>query len=96
MAKNNNNKARWIGLALTTIMMIVAVVSSYIWVQASVKAVDIKATVINENMDELKEEGCLPARTNGNSIIGIEGKLKAIQVQQQAGFKEILERLPKK
>ena len=92
----NNNKARWLGLALTTLGLIAIVITSFVWVQADVKAVDIKSNVIIENVGELKEEGCLPARDNGNSIIRIEGKLQAIQTQQKAGFKEILERLPKK
>ena len=98
-----NNKARWLGLAITTIMIIVAVVTSFIWVQADVKAVDMKATVINENMDELKEEGCLPARDNGDSIIGIKAEVKTLskevtemRTEQKAGFREILKRLPDK
>ncbi|KKK53489.1 hypothetical protein LCGC14_3094270, partial [marine sediment metagenome] len=59
-------------------------------------AVDTKSNVIVKNMDELKEEGCLPSRVNGDSIIRIEGKLETIQTQQQTAFKEILDRLPEK
>ena len=92
----NNNKARWLGLALTTLGLIAIVITSFVWVQADVKAVDIKSNVIIENVGELKEEGCLPSRVNGDSIIRIEGKLETIQTQQQTAFKEILDRLPEK
>ena len=57
----NNNKVRWLGLAITVFCVFAAVVASCIWVKADVVAVNTKATVINENMDELKEEGCLPS-----------------------------------
>lgn len=90
----NNNKVRLLGLILFTLTIIVAVVGSFIWVQADVKAVDIKANVITKNVGELKEEGCLPSRGNSESIVRIEGKLKAIQTEQQTAFKEILRRLP--
>ena len=92
----NNNKARWIGLTLTAFVIFATVIGNYIWVQADVKAVDTKSNVIVKNMDELKEEGCLPSRVNGDSIIRIEGRLETIQTQQQTAFKEILERLPEK
>lgn len=90
----NNNRVRWFGLALTAFVIIVAVISSYVWVQAGVMAVETKTDVIIENVEELKEEGCLPARENGHSIVKIEAKLETIQTQQQAAFKEILRRLP--
>ncbi len=85
----NNNKAKWTTLAITVLGIIAVIIASFVWVQADVKAVDTKVTVI-------KEEGCLPSRDNNDSIIKIEGRLEIIQVQQEAGFKEILERLPEK
>ncbi len=91
----NNNRVRWLGLAVTVFCIFAAVVASCIWVQADVRAVNTKAAVIEENIGELKEEGCLPARDNGYSIVKIETQLKAIQDQQQTAFKEILKRLPK-
>ena len=91
-----NNRARWIGLAFTAFVIFATVIGNYVWTQADVRAVDTKATGINEDMGELKEEGCLPARDNGDSIIRIEGKLSVIQTQQQTAFKEILDRLPVK
>ncbi len=91
----NNNRVRWLGLAITVFCVFAAVVASCIWVKADVVAVDIKATAINESMGMLKEEGCLPARDNGYSIVKIETQLKAIQTQQKTAFDEILKRLPK-
>lgn len=90
----NNNKVRWFGLALTAFVVIVTVISSYVWVQAGVMAVETKTNVIIEDVAELKDEGCLPARDNGYSIVKIETQLKAIQTQQKTAFKEILKRLP--
>ena len=98
-----NNRARWTTIAITVGGIIVAVVTSYIWTQADVRAVDTKATVITKGMGELKEEGCLPSRDNGNSIVGIKTEVRALskevttlRTEQRAGFKEILERLPEK
>ena len=45
MAKKNNT-VRWVGIALTVLGIIAAIIISFTWVQADVKAVD-KQTVIN-------------------------------------------------
>lgn len=91
---NNNKSAVWIRLGLATLGLIAVIVASFVWVQADVKAVDTKTEVIKTNIAEMKKEGCLPSRDNGNSITKIQIQLETIQTQQETAFTEILKRLP--
>ncbi len=43
MAKEKNGKSRWIGLGLSVIGMLAMVIGSFVWAQADIKAVDVKA-----------------------------------------------------
>ena len=92
MAKNN--KAKWVGLGLTTLAMITAVIVAFVWAQADIKAVDVKADSIVEDVKILKFEGCLPSRANTNDITEIKTRLDTIQTTQTKNFREILRRLP--
>lgn len=89
-----NNKARWAGLALTTLVIVAAVIAAFVWAQADIKAVDTKAIGIKEDIVLLKNEGCLPARKNIINITKIEGQLETMQTEQREAFGEILRRLP--
>ncbi len=90
----NNNKIRWVGIGLTILMLAGTLIATFVWAQAGIVAVDIKADGIKEDVGLLKEEGCLPARNNINSITRIETKLETMQVEQRTAFTEILKRLP--
>ncbi len=92
MAKNN--RVKWIGLGLTALGILAVVIATFVWAQAEIEAVDIKADGIKEDMGELKEEGCLPARGNTNTIGRIETRLETMQTEQTQAFSEILRRLP--
>ena len=91
---NNNKMATWIRIGITTLGLMAVIIAAFVWVQADVKAVNTKTEVIKTNIAEIKTEGCLPSRDNGNSITKIQTQLKAIQTQQQTAFAEILKRLP--
>ncbi len=91
---NNNKMATWIRIGITTLGLMAAIIAAFVWVQVDVKAVNTKPEDINTNIAEIKTEGCLPSRDNGNSITKIQTQLKAIQTQQQTAFAEILKRLP--
>lgn len=83
------NRAKWIIVCLTAMAMFAAVITTFVWAQADIKAVDTKAEGIKKGMGHaaagakerlasLKAEGCLPARENDKSIVAIEGELKSI------------------
>ena len=93
MAKKNGT-TKWVGIGLTGAGIVAAIIVSFTWVQADVKAVDTKTEVIKTNIADMKTEGCLPSRNNGNSITKIQTQLETIQTQQQKAFTEILKRLP--
>lgn len=89
-----NNKAKWTGIALTGLVIIATVIAVFVWAQADIKAVDIKAEGIKEDVGLLKAEGCLPARKNTNNITKIEAQLETMQDENRIAFREILRRLP--
>ena len=89
-----NNKIRLVVLYITILGIITIVVATFVSSQADVRAVDTKTNVIESSISELKVEGCLPARDNGNSITRIETQLETMQLEQRTAFTEILKRLP--
>ncbi len=98
MAKNS--RAKWVGIGLTVLTILVMVVASFVWAQADIAAVDTKADDIKEDMGMLKEEGCLPARKSDRSIVKIETQLESIgtrldtiNTQQSQGFMAIMKKL---
>ncbi len=109
----NGGKAKWIGIGLTTLGMTAAVIVSFVWAQADIKAVGVKADGIKEimihkdadiekSMVLLKEGGCAPSNKNKFNIALMQKDISTIQktqtemrTDQKAGFKEILDRLPK-
>ena len=106
MAKNNN-KVKWIRLGFAALLIVAAVIGSFVWVQADVKAVDVKADGIKEHVGLLKAEGCKPANKAKNDmavfkvavqkdISAIQKNIGVIQEAQSKGFTEILRRLPVK
>lgn len=80
MAKNG--KARWIGVGLTALAIIAIVISSFVWTQADIKAVNVKA-------DGLREDGCKPSKSNHDDILIMQTDLKYII----KGIDEINEKL---
>jgi len=107
MARVGNNRARWVLIGLTVLSISAAIITSFVWAKADIKAVDTKVDTKTENLktalDELKREGTLPARANVNSIGKIEtrlesidGHLKSLDTRQTAGFKAVMEKLEKK
>lgn len=69
MAKNG--KLRLIGLGLTIFVIIAGIITNFVWAQADIKAVNVKA-------DDLKEDGCKPAQTNGADMKLVEFRLNSI------------------
>lgn len=80
MAKNN--RARWIGLGVTILIIAAGIITSFVWAQADIKAVNVKA-------DSLKEDGCKPSKSNREDILVIQTDLKYII----KGIDEINEKL---
>ena len=106
MAKNNS-KIRLISFGFTVLIIITAVIASFVWAQADIKAVNVKTDGIKENVGLLKVEGCKPANKAKNDmavfkvavqkdISAIQEDIGAIQEAQSEGFEEILRRLPVK
>ena len=100
MAKANS-RARWVGIGLTVIVILATVITTFLGAKADIKAVDLKADYITEDVTLLKKEGCLPARETDKSIgviitriDSIDNRFDSMQREQRAGFKEILKRLP--
>ena len=104
MAKGNS-RTRWISIGLTALLIITAVIASFVWAQADIKAVDTKANSIKEHVGLLKVEGCKPANKAKNDmavfkvavqkdISAIQKDIGNIQTIQSEGFEEILKRLP--
>lgn len=101
MAKNS--KAKWVIVAIMVSGVIAATITTFVWAQADIKAVDIKADGIETKQVELKEEGCLPARANDKAIgkieihlTNIDTRLDTLNTQQTAGFKAVMEKLNEK
>ena len=100
MAKNNN-KVKWIRLGFAALLIVAAVIGSFVWVQADVKAVNTKANGIKEDVTELKAEGCKPTiplkldvALVKKDITTLKDDVAAIKTEQKTAFKEILRRLP--
>ena len=105
MAKNNS-KVKWIRLGFAALLIIAAVIASFVRAQTDIKAVNVKADGIKENVSTLKAEGCKPANKAKNDmavfkvavqkdISAIQKDIGAIQTTQSEGFEEILRRLKK-
>ena len=86
--------------------MVAAIITTFVWAQADIKAVDIKVDIKTDNLKtalaDLKDEGTLPARANVNSIgkiqtrlDSIDDHLKSLDTRQTAGFRAIMEKLEK-
>lgn len=91
-----------IGTGLTAFLVIAGVITSYVWTQADVKAVDVRADVIVADIDDLELEGCKPAQKNKFDVALVQKDVQTIQkdvaemrTEQKEGFKEILKRLEK-
>ena len=98
----NNSKVKWIRLGFAALLIITAVIASFVWAQADIKAVDVKADGIKENVIILKEEGCKPTiplkldvALVKKDITTLKDDVAAIKTEQKTAFKEILRRLPK-
>ncbi len=100
MAKNN--KTKLIGVGLTALVIVAGVIVSFVWAQADIQAVDVKADNIIDAADDLELEGCKPAQKNKFDVALMQKDISTIQKtqtdmrrEQKQGFKEILNRLPK-
>lgn len=101
-AGTGNNRTKLILIGLTVLGMVAAIITTFVWAQADIKAVDAKTENLETTLADLKDEGTLPARANTNSIGKIETRLdsiddqlKSLDTQQAAGFKAIMEKLDK-
>lgn len=99
----NGNKTKYISIVITLFLILVTGIGSFVWVQADVKAVNVKVDEKAEHIKTLKKDGCDPARANSTAvqlsnkdIQTLQETVNEIKVQQTAGFKEILKRLPDK
>ena len=100
MAKNNS-KIKWMGIGLTALLIIGTVIATFVWAQADIKATDTKAEGIKVSVETLKTEGCkptIPLRLDvalvKKDIAVMKEDISDMRVEQKAGFKEILSRLP--
>jgi len=82
MAKLNGN-AKYLGFALTALLVIASIVASYTLLQA-------KSCTLEESLDKLESDGCKPSRTNHEEIILIQKDLQYIR----EGVDEIKKKLP--
>ncbi len=100
-----NSKIRWISFGFTVLVIVTAVIASFVWAQADIKAVNVKADGIKENVGLLKTEGCKPANKAKNDMavfkVAVQKDISAIQEDvdtmqktQNTAFREILRRLP--
>ncbi|HDY89126.1 MAG TPA: hypothetical protein ENH82_13555 [bacterium] len=97
MAKDRTQISLW-KLIIAIMMIVATTVAGFVWAQADIKAIDVKANSIIADAKDVEIEGCKPSQKNGRSIDLIEYRLDQIQTTQttiQADTKEILKRLPK-
>ena len=94
MAKTNNT-LRWVSIVIVLVGAVVSIVTAF-----TVYGEDIAHT--QEEVLELKLEGCAPAQGHTTQIAVIQNTQKAMQSelveikeQQTDAFAEILRRLPK-
>lgn len=80
MAKKNG-KTKWIYIGLMILGMVAAVITTFVWAQADIKAVNTKADGVKEDVVELKAEGCLPARETDKGMGIIKNEMKSIGVR---------------
>lgn len=79
-----SNKTFWTAASVILAIVVIGVslVDRFVWAQADVKAADTKidatASSLNEKIETVKEEGCLPARAADKSIVVIESKITSI------------------
>ena len=92
---NSNGRARWIGIGLTALMLVGMVIGTFVWAQADIEAVDIKAEGIKVNLGSLKKEGCKPAQRHTTEIAVLEERFDNYHLEQKTANKQILELLRK-
>ena len=108
MAKSNNTRVWSLILTAAAVLLIPGIVA-FVWAQADVKAVDVKADAIriesgeadNDlafDIGELKKDGCKPAIKHETDITVLQTQWESIQTEQRAirtDTQEILKRLSK-
>jgi len=100
MAKEINNKTKWISLGFTVLVLFAGLITSFVWAQADIKAVGVKVDDVDHDMDTIKTEGCLPARATDKEItvlkvevVGINKRLETMESAQVKRFDAIMKKL---
>ncbi len=105
MTKNGSKATKWISIGITLTILVLGIYGTFIWAQADIKAVDIKADNISEGVTTLKKEGCDPTDMLKYKMLSVEKDMETVQKDiadfrsEQTTIKEntaeILRRLPK-
>ena len=96
MSKKIKITAAWVMIIITLVFSLAGGVGNWFKQEAAVAGMTTKQA-------EIKAEGCLPARANGNSIGKVETRLESIDerltsitTQQTAGFEAVMKKLDEK
>ena len=92
----------WIRIGITLATITVMGIAAVIWAQADIKEVRTATNTNAYNTAKLEGSGCYPSKANQIDIavvktnIGtIQSDIEELKTKQEAGFTEILRRLPK-